>query len=183
MRMASSAASHKYLSPSHNAKSSAVLILLYPLGQEWHTLLIRRATRSNDMHSGQISLPGGRQEKGESLAQCALRETYEEVGIAPEQVSLVGELTSLYVFASNYVIHPFIGVMHDEPSFALSADEVRDVYQVPMSHWSDDIIERGDFIVRGFTIKDMPYYNLSGQRLWGATAMIFSEFLHLWKSE
>lgn len=178
--MASSHASRRYLEPRPNARHAGVMILLYPDGDQWYTILIKRTSRKGDSHSGQIGLPGGRQESNESLEQCALRETHEEIGVLSADVSIVGRLTQLYVFASNHVVHPYVGILDYSPTLVLSQDEVAEVYRVPMSYWRGDIIKSRDLKVRGYTLKDTPYYDLNGEVLWGATAMIMADFLYIW---
>ena len=97
--------SSKYYNPSKNAKEAAVLILLYKEEYEWHTVFIKRSAHDRDKHGGQISFPGGRLENNDqSMSDCALRETEEELGIDKSSVSIIGELTPLHVYASNQII-------------------------------------------------------------------------------
>lgn len=156
------------------AKQSAVLLLLYEANGELNFPLMRRAEYPG-VHSGQISLPGGKQEEGESFEQTALREAHEEVGIHAADVQIVGELTALYVPPSNFEIHPVVGVINYKPDWTPDPTEVAQVIEVSISALFDDSLKGDEVVDRGgmrFTIR---YYLINGHKVWGATAVMLGE--------
>jgi len=162
---------------SADPKPSGVLILLYPKSEETHFLLIER-NRYPGVHSGQISLPGGGQEaRDPDLETTALREAEEEVGVDHHTVTVIRSLTQLYVPPSNFLIQPVCGYTNTEPVLIPDTREVVQILQVPVSQLMDDrnIRHKPIKLALGFTV-DTPYFDLLGQVVWGATAMILSEF-------
>src|SRR5262249_1440978 len=118
------------------ARLAAALALVYPRDDRAHVALtIRHSTLPH--HPGQISLPGGRIDAGETPGAAALRETHEEIGVPPSSVRIVGALTPLFVLVSNFVIHPFAGVTDRRPAFAPAAAEVESVIEVPLDELAD----------------------------------------------
>jgi len=169
-----------YLQPNENHRKACVMILLHPQVGEWHMTYIKRTSHNpDDRHAGQISFPGGKVDREDnSMEACALRETEEEIGIYREKIEVIGELTSLYVHVSNFLVYPFVGFINEKPSFVRQESEVADILTPQLSYMVDhNIVRKGDVSVRNTTIRDMPFYNLHGKILWGATAMITSEFL------
>ena len=169
---------HSYHELPKNYKTACVMALLFPKGNEWHTAYIERVHHINDKHAGQISFPGGKLEEiDNSLEACALRETQEELGINAAGVEIIGKLSPIYVYVSNFHIHPFVGFIEEEPSFIPEESEVNRIIEVPLKHFdAEHTTSRKNIHVRSTTIKDVPYYDLFGSVLWGATAMITSEF-------
>jgi len=95
------------------ARESAVMMLLYQKDNQWYTAFMKRP-EDESTHSGQISFPGGKQEQNETLEQTALRETFEEVGIAQQSVDVLGQLSELYIPPSHFIVRPYIGILsHD----------------------------------------------------------------------
>ena len=155
-----------------------VLLLLYCHQQIMHLVLTRRRDDLNS-HAGQISFPGGQQEPNETAVQAALRETEEEIGVPATAVTLLGELTSIYIRPSDFEVHPYVGWVSNRkrPSFAPEPNEVAEILEVPLVHLLDPKTrEVGSILVRG-TTRTVPYYNVSSHKVWGATAIILSEFL------
>lgn len=175
--------------PPPTARVACVLNLLHWRDGAWRTVLIQRATNPRDRHSAQISFPGGRYEDGDgSLANAALREAEEEIGVAPGRVQLLGALTELYIPVSNFIVHPFVGLLSDEDSdddgplpFRPQPGEVESIFTPTIASFTDPAnhavtdIDVGPNVV----LKSVPYYAVEGRRVWGATAMILSEFLEL----
>jgi 8-oxo-dGTP pyrophosphatase MutT (NUDIX family) len=95
---------------SGDARLGGVLVLLYCRDSELYVILTRRRDDLQS-HAGQVSFPGGRNEAPETLLATALRETHEEVGINPQMLGVLGELTPLYIFPSDYEVHPFVGCL------------------------------------------------------------------------
>lgn len=182
-------AAHEYMLPtgrnrqrppelSGQPRIGGVLLLLYNHKQATHLVLTRRRDDLNS-HAGQISFPGGRKEAGETAVQAALRETEEEIGVPAAAVSILGELTSIYIPPSDFEVHPFVGWVNGgkRPSFVPEVREVAEILEVPLSHLLNPTTrEIGPIPVRGATYT-VPYYNVNGHKVWGATAILLSEFL------
>lgn len=164
-----------------DAKQAAVMILLHPdVNNDLSVFYIKRANHNpNDKHSGQISFPGGQKEPNDiDFVHTSLRETQEEIGVEPSDVQVLGQLSSIYVFASNFYVQPVVGYLPYNPKLELQASEVQYTIQTPINQLlSPETIQQKDFKMGPFNAKNMPYYNLNGEVLWGATAMITSEFL------
>ncbi len=165
-----------------DARVACVLHLLHWHEEQWRTVLIERSLNPNDRHSGQVSFPGGRYELGDStLADVALREAQEEIGTLPAQVEVLGRLTELYIPVSNYVVYPFVGRLLGAPTFVPQPGEVAHILTPALSVFTDlSNQKKKDIIVaQGFTLKEVPYFEVEGRAVWGATAMIMSEFLEV----
>jgi len=170
-----------YYQIPNNARLAAVLALLVPIKNEWHLTLIKRPAHPNDLHSGQISFPGGGLEnQDDSFEACATRETYEEVGVPQEHINIIGSLTKLYVYASNNLVYPYVGYLQHPIEFNANEKEVERVITVPLSYFDNkSIIKQKELVVRGYKLPKVPYYDVNGEVLWGATAMMISELLFL----
>ncbi len=170
--------------PPPDAKVACVLNLLYWQEDAWHTLLIQRTQNPNDRHSGQVSFPGGRFEENDGeLVNVALREAWEEVGVPPVQVEVLGRLTELYIPVSNFVVHPFVGVLNGPVAFSPQVGEVEMILtpQINAFTWPENRKTADLTLNSGITLKNVPYFDVEGRMVWGATAMILSEFLELWE--
>jgi len=166
--------------PREQATPSAVLLLLFPHDHDIHFFLTKR-TQHVEHHKGQISLPGGRWEPGERLYETALRETQEEIGIAPETVTFLGPLTPLFVPVTGYLIHPFVGAVQQNPPVTPHSREVDILFSVSVQDLIDD--QNQCLTVRqinGINVK-VPYFQLGSYKVWGATSMILAEFKTLLK--
>jgi 8-oxo-dGTP pyrophosphatase MutT (NUDIX family) len=159
-----------------DAHPAAVLILLYPIYDTPHILLTVR-DRELQKHAGQVSLPGGRLEPDETMVEAALREASEEVGLDPGPVSVIGELSTLYVPVSGFAIHPVIGVSTTRQDLVAADGEVGRILEVPIAALVDrDRLRPGARWHRG-RFHDVPYFELCEERVWGATAMVLAELL------
>ena len=171
-----------YVMPEDGYKVACVMILLFLKNKEWNIAFIQRTqTHISDPHSGQIGLPGGGMEdEDQTYIDCALRETQEEIGVNAEDIGIVGELSPLYVSVSNYMVYPFVGFTNQEPVFEPQPSEVVDVIEVELSHLMDKRRRKvKDIEVRGQLLEGVPYFDIEGRVLWGATAMIISELIDL----
>jgi len=159
-------------------KPSAVLLLLYPFEGEPHTMLTLRHDY-NGTHSGQVSLPGGRKEPQDpDLQFTALRETEEEVGVAHHQVEILGQLSAVYIPPSGFLVTPYVGVAQQAPAFIPDPREVKELIPAPIELLLQEHIVKTRTIPlgdSGVRIK-APYFDIHGHVVWGATAMILSEF-------
>ena len=160
------------------ARLSAVMILLYPSNSDIFISLMKRPKYSG-VHSGQISFPGGKHEKyDKDLIETALRETEEEIGVDRLNINIIGELTDLFIIVSNFKVRPVIGLIDHKPEFIPDPYEVEGVLNVSLNSLSDPKnqgIETMSF--RNDIVINSPYYNVHGNIVWGATAMIISELL------
>ena len=162
---------------------SAVLILLYPNGDGAIRFPLIQRPDYDGAHSGQVSLPGGKiEESDHDLTETALRETEEEIGIRREAVDVIGNLTNLYITVSNFDVTPVIGFLDQKPSFSIDKNEVTEVIEADIR---DLLLQKkrkeGIVYVRGRYKVHTPYFDIGGKMVWGATAMILSEFSELIK--
>jgi 8-oxo-dGTP pyrophosphatase MutT (NUDIX family) len=166
--------------PVTGCREAGVLLLLYPHdtggGSELHIVLIRRPEYSG-VHSGQISLPGGRREGRESLQETALRETREEIGVKPDTVEMLGQLSLLYTPVSNFCIYPFVAFSLTRPAFQPDPGEVAGLLEPPLSWLLNPAARRAEQWNFPQGARRVPFFDVFGLKVWGATAMILSEFL------
>jgi 8-oxo-dGTP pyrophosphatase MutT (NUDIX family) len=165
--------------PGVEARQAGVLLLLYPIHNALHLILTVRASNVNH-HRGQVSLPGGGWEEGDkSYQETALREAQEEIGISTNGLEFLGPLTTLYVPPSNNVVHPFTAYTPRRPTFDPDPKEVAELLEVPLDLLLDPAT-RGeeDWIWRDAPLH-VPFYAIGEHKVWGATAIILSEFLAL----
>ncbi|WP_026135917.1 NUDIX hydrolase [Nafulsella turpanensis] len=164
--------------PLKRARQGAVLLLLYPHEHRLYMPLMQRP-EYNGHHSGQISFPGGKQEpEDENKIRTALREAHEEMGILPHQVELLGTLSELYIPPSNYLVLPVVGWVKQRPHFIPDPVEVANIIEAPLDLLLDSKTIQHTYqnLASGMRVK-IPYFNVEEQVVWGATAMILSEFL------
>ena len=164
-----------------NSIPAAVLILLYLEDSEIYFFLTKR-TDELENHKGQISLPGGTQEGNEKLIDTALRETQEEIGINKTSISIIGTITPLFVPVTGFMIYPFIGYSLNKLNPKPDPVEVATIFSVNIS----DLLNKENRTteqrnIRGYNVQ-VPYFKLNDYQVWGATAMILSEFRDLIKS-
>ncbi|MEO8677949.1 MAG: CoA pyrophosphatase [Vicinamibacterales bacterium] len=163
-------------------RDGAVLLLLYPhLGAPHLALTVRGAELRQ--HTGQVSLPGGRVDSGESIEAAALRETAEEIGVRPETVRVLGKLTPLEIPVSGFVLRPVVGIVEARPKFVRAEWEVARIIEVALSTLADPTVLKRETRVRvrgGISTQvDTPYFDIDGEKVWGATAMVLAEFMAL----
>jgi 8-oxo-dGTP pyrophosphatase MutT (NUDIX family) len=149
---------------------------MYLLDSEWHLpLMLRPETLAH--HAGQISLPGGIVEPGESSEEAALRELEEELGIARYSTLLLGQLSPLYLYGTNFLITPWVAVLRGPAAFQPNPGEVQEILQVPLTHFLNHA-NRGQHIEqRGSLQFAAPHFAWQGYNVWGATSMILAELV------
>lgn len=160
-------------------RPAAALLLIYPHEDAWHVPLTVRGSNLRH-HTGQVSLPGGRLDDGESIEQAALREANEEVGIVPAEVDVLGRLTPLAVYVSGHLLHPVVGFAARRPDFNLHSHEVERLIEVPiaMLREPDRVLwEERTRILPPQGVMNVPYFDVPDARVWGATAMVLAEFV------
>lgn len=163
------------------AALAAVLLLFHPGKQgETRLVVIRRASYEG-VHSGQISFPGGKREPDDqNLAQTALRETMEEIGVDDRLIQMEGKLSHLYIPPSHFVVHPFIATYPDRPVFTPEPSEVAEVISLELAAIRQkESIRIMDVSSKQYGPMQVPCYQTAECQIWGATAMILSEALEL----
>lgn len=167
--------------PPPNARQAGVLALFYPHLSDWHLVFIERQPHhGHDRHAGQISFPGGKLEETDaSLQETALREAEEEVGVPAQSIEVLGKLTELYIPVSNFQVHPYVGFTTERPDFVPDTEEVSAILEVPFEHLANAATRRKTNLqlAANITLKGVPYFDVEGKILWGATAMMVSELL------
>jgi 8-oxo-dGTP pyrophosphatase MutT (NUDIX family) len=167
------------------ATNGAALLLVYPafaearVGDTLHVALTVRGSELRN-HTGQVSLPGGRVEEGETFEAAALREATEEIGVDPGTVELLGRLTPLHIPVSGFLLHPIVGFTPMRPAFQRAEWEVARIIEAPVSLLADPTVVKREMrtrVVKGQPIDvDVPYFDIDGEKVWGATAMVLAEF-------
>jgi 8-oxo-dGTP pyrophosphatase MutT (NUDIX family) len=157
------------------SRQAAGLMLLYPVEGDTRIVLTVRASHLPS-HAGQVSLPGGAVEEGETIEEAALREAREEIGLAPAAVRLLGRLTPLHIPVSGFMLHPVVAAMDWPPRLEASDREVERILDVPLA----DLLDPARRLSRTVVLEDrgdveVPYIEIHGAELWGATAMVLSE--------
>jgi 8-oxo-dGTP pyrophosphatase MutT (NUDIX family) len=159
-----------------DARAAAVLLLLYP-GADGLSFVLTRRSDDVSTHKGQISLPGGAVDPEDgSTAEAALREACEELNLCEDDVRLLGALTPLYVIVSDFEISPLVGALDARPEFVPNPAEVAEVIEMPVAALLDDQVKASErWQVQGMSL-DVPFYQVGEHAVWGATAIILSEF-------
>lgn len=161
-----------------DARTAAALLLVFP-GDDGPAVPLTVRASGLARHAGQVSLPGGASDPGETLAETALREASEEIGVDPASVTVLGELTPVHVLVSGFTLHPVVGVTHMRPDFVAAPGEVGEILLVSLAKLRDaSHIRRGTRVREGVAI-EYPYFDLAGHQVWGATAMVLGEFICL----
>jgi 8-oxo-dGTP pyrophosphatase MutT (NUDIX family) len=157
-------------------KKAGVLLLLYPFEDQIFTSFIKR-TQSDYPHSGQISFPGGKCENSdESVIHTAIRETHEELGVVSEDIRILGSLTSLFIPVSNFNVFPSVGYVLSRPVFNPNPAEVQEIIEVSIDKFFNPNYISGFNLHVGNRVFAVPCYRVNNNKIWGATAMIMSEF-------
>lgn len=160
-------------------RDSGVLLLLYPVNGCLCTVFMKR-TEYGGPHSGQISFPGGKSESGDSsLVETALRESREEIGIVSDSVQVLGKLTPLHIPISNFRILPVVGFISKKPVFTTDPKEVDHLIETSLDDLLKPEIIKKEILTFGDLSIEVPYYDIDGHHIWGATAMMLSEFLEV----
>ncbi len=162
-------------------RESAVLALLYPKESTLHCLLMVRPIYDG-VHSGQVAFPGGKREPGDpSLKETALREFHEETGADPKEVEVLGALTPVYIPPSRMIVTPFVGFVEEIGPWQPDPLEVARLIEAPLVELlRDDILKKRDQYIEiiGRTV-EIPYFEVNGEVVWGATALMLSELREL----
>jgi 8-oxo-dGTP pyrophosphatase MutT (NUDIX family) len=163
--------------PGKDARTAAVLILLYPDRDSVYTVFMQRHDYAG-VHGGQISFPGGKQESSDKdIIQTAIREAEEETGVDPARISILGTLTPLFIPVSNMIVTPVVGWSDEKPVFNHQPEEVVYLIYSDVRRLLDpSIVKTKPFKIRG-ELLDIKYFDYERHIIWGATAMILHELL------
>lgn len=157
-------------------RPGSVLILIYPERNKIVFPLIKRPDYLG-AHSGQVSLPGGKAELGETTIETALREAQEEIGVDPANIRIIGKLSEFFVIPSNYLVTPVVGVAHGKPALTPDAYEVVKILHGRVDQiLSDEAIKTSEILAAGRYRLRAPHFEIDGEIVWGATAMMLNEF-------
>ena len=162
--------------PDEQERGRAAVLIPIINKPEPTIILTQRAARM-DSHAGEVAWPGGKQDpEDDDLAQTALRESHEEIDLAPDKVELVAELRP---FISKYglLVTPFVGLVQHPVQLTANPDEIDSIFQVPLSWLKDDPRTQTDVVSRHGETHQVPVYHFDGFRIWGLTAMILWEFM------
>ena len=160
------------------ALKAAVLLLLYPVGSAIHLVFMKR-NEYDGPHSGQVSLPGGAWEPEDiSLEDTAIRECREEVGVE-SPIEILGALTPLHIPVSNYLVHPFVGWTDSIPDFCPDPSEVQYLIEASLDELLNPAMRDIETLYHHQRPVKAPFYRVGKDKIWGATAMMLSEFLEL----
>lgn len=176
--------SSSYRLKYNTVKHSAVMCLIFEKNDELFGLLMER-TEDGGAHSGQISFPGGKKEfEDNNLQETALRETHEEIGIPHNSVTVLGELTSVYIPVSNFLVQPFIGAIESDFQLNLSQVEVKSVFDFSIKELLNPDSKTLETIKnhKGVNMKNIPCFSLNNRIVWGATAVILNELKCVFKN-
>jgi 8-oxo-dGTP pyrophosphatase MutT (NUDIX family) len=160
-------------------RDGAALLLIYPHNG---TIQLPLTVRGSGMrnHTGQVSLPGGRVDEGESIGAAAVREAEEEIGVPRGSVQLLGRLTPLHIPVSNFLLHPVVGVVPARPVFNRAEWEVARIIEPTLRQLRDPGTVKREIQTRtsgGQSIDiDVPFFDIDSEKVWGATAMVLAEF-------
>lgn len=160
-----------------NPRKAAVLALFYPdKNDNTNIVLILRKTYKG-VHSAQIGFPGGKVElTDKDLEETAIRETYEEVGVRPENINILKKLTKIYIPPSNFWVYPFIGITNHTPKFVRQETEVERILEIKL----EDFLNESSLVKKRLSTSyaknvEVPAFLLNDHIVWGATAMMLSE--------
>jgi len=163
------------------ARQGAVLALLYPKDNVPHVALMLRNTYEG-AHSGQISFPGGKREQTDNdLIETALREAHEEMNIHPEEVTVVGALSKVYIPPSRFLVAPFVGYSRERPDFKRDPLEVAEIIEAPLQLIlaESSIKQKPIFVQVTNSELEVKYFDILGHTVWGATAMMLKELAEM----
>ena len=167
-----------YEEGSKTCRRAAVLLLLYPIQDQLYTILTQRR-HDLPQHPGQIAMPGGSRDGNETVAQTALREAHEEVGIDPQSVEVVGRLTHIYIPPSHFCIQIVVGVTPERPRWHANPAEIATLLEAPLSMFLDPAFRKTALVERDGRQWQVPYFAIDDHKVWGATAMALGELITL----
>ena len=167
-----------------NPKVSAVMALVYPNENLEPTMVLTLRQSYAGLHSAQISFAGGKKDDSDvNLKQTALRETHEEIGVESQEISVITELSNLYIPPSNFIVYPYLGYCNQKPTFSIDPIEVAEVIEFNAFELLKPEIKSKMIIDKHPSGNNVtaPYYLINNHKVWGATAIILSEIEAIFK--
>ena len=165
-------------------RESAVAVILFQKNGTIHSALIQRP-EYDGTHSKQIAFPGGKMDATDpDLEYTARRESFEEISLPLGHGELVKELTTVYIPVSKFKVNPFVFFLDDEPELIPDPREVESIFTFDIFDLrKENIVKRTDLrLSNGMTQKNVPYFDINGKIVWGATALMLSELRSILKS-
>jgi 8-oxo-dGTP pyrophosphatase MutT (NUDIX family) len=165
-------------------RDAAVLLTLFEKTPgDWHLIFIKRTSiHQQDKHAGQVAFPGGKREGSDpDLMYTALRETEEEIAIDLSGIDVLGPLSPLYITVSKFLVHPYVAYSWKTPQLIRQETEIEEILEIPLSSFLEPAsrIDTRINLSSGIILNHVPSFQVNGQVIWGATAMILSEFLDI----
>jgi 8-oxo-dGTP pyrophosphatase MutT (NUDIX family) len=157
-------------------RHAAGLLLVFPRDAQAHVILTVRADTLG-RHKGQISLPGGAIEPGETFEQAALREAHEEIGLSLADLRTLGALSPIDIVVSGFRLHPIVSAVPHLPELQPAAGEVARILEIPVERLMDGASQTTRSLQLGGRVVTAPTFLVEGAEIWGATAMVLAEFL------
>lgn len=164
--------------PGESWRPAAVLVLIHPDGAGGFAFPLVERSAAIGRHRGEVGLPGGSLEPGESDREAALRETGEELGLAPDllgRVELLGRLSPLKVPPSGFEIFPWVAWIDHRPEWRPEYPEIEGVLEFPLARLAPPLAYSVSRKAFGGTEAEIPHFALGEREVWGATAMILAE--------
>ncbi len=164
------------------ARHAAGLLAVLPIADRAHIVATVRAG-SLERHAGQVSLPGGVVEPGETFEQAALREAHEEVSMPLDRPRVIGALTPIDIPVSGFRLYPLVAALDERPRLRPADFEVAEILEVPVATLLEpETLVSIELVRDGYTLV-APAYRIGPHDIWGATAMVLAEFLRMlgWK--
>lgn len=165
------------LKNAKEVRESAVAVVLFRNENTIECVLTQRPDYDGN-HGGQVSFPGGKKDPEDlDLEETARRECFEEIGISMDEGILLGQLTEVYIPVSGFLVKPFVYFHHVLPTLIKNEREVAEILTFPLFDLKDEelISTMEVHLPNGLIYKDIPYFNLSDKKVWGATALILNE--------
>ena len=162
-------------------QASVLLPLFIKDGRYW--LLFMRRTNTVEHHKGEVSFPGGAVDEDDcTLEYTAKRETVEEIGVKAEDIEILGQLDDMTTITSQFIVHPFVGVVPFPYVFTLNKREVEHLIEIPLQFLLDYSEPQTVTMNYGGEVFETPAFIYEGTVIWGATERILVNFIHLIRS-
>lgn len=161
-------------------QNAAVSVVIITLNSKEKKIILIKRPEYDGHHSGQVSFPGGKEEpEDRNMLTTAMRETYEEIGLQLSEDDYLGELTPLLIPVSRFMVHPFIFIKHAPTDYTIDPNEVDYIIPVQLTQLIDANLIKSTCLQINRQIITTPYFAIGKEIVWGATAMILSEFVDI----
>lgn len=171
--------SDRPLQPSFQGARVAAVLVAVADGMSGAEVLLTRRSMIVGSHQGQVAFPGGRVNAGENVVEAALREAHEEVGLDPSLPEVFGELTHVNTEVSNSYIVPVVAALSEPATLAPTSVEVDHVFWAPLADFASPGVHRSQWWERDGRRREVHFYDVAGENVWGATAAVLTELFTL----